>query len=225
LDDNHIMQIMADIYGDLPKQAPGSPESTIKALHFCHKLPAKPQILDIGCGTGAQSITLAKSIDGTIIAIDLMESFVEQLATEANRLGLSDKIQVQAADMGALSFSPQSIDLIWSEGSAYSIGFENALNKWREFLKPQGYLAVSELVWLKADAPEDAQAFWNVEYPDMKYADAFPAIFRNSGYELVKQFTLPDTDWWLYYDPLVAKLPQLRTKYHECVSQWAGRHV
>lgn len=214
-DHNRVMEIMADIYGDLPRQAPGSPASTLKAFSLCTDLPQHPRVLDIGCGTGAQTIILANALDGTIIAIDLMESFVEKLASEATDLGLADKIQVQAADMGNLGFHPQSIDLIWAEGSAYSIGFSNALGKWREFLKPRAYLAVSELVWLRADPPQEVKSFFADEYPDMKHVDAVPAIFNDNGYELLEQFTLPDECWWLYYNPIIAKLPQLREQYAE----------
>ena len=38
-------------------------------------------------------------------------------------------------------------DLVWAEGSAYSIGFENALALWRTLLRPGGCLVVTELVW------------------------------------------------------------------------------
>ena len=37
---------------------------------------------------------------------------------------------------------------------------------------------------------------------------------HEAGYELIGDFTLPDSDWWNdYYTPLEAKLPSLRQKY------------
>ena len=37
-------------------------------------------------------------------------------------------------------FAMRNLDLIWSEGAIYNIGFERGLNEWREFLKTGGTL-------------------------------------------------------------------------------------
>jgi SAM-dependent methyltransferase len=47
-------------------------------------------------------------------------------------------------NMENLPFQEEEFDLIWSEGAIYNIGFERGLNEWRKFLKPGGYIAVSE---------------------------------------------------------------------------------
>ena len=39
-------------------------------------------------------------------------------------------------------------------------------------------------------------------------------VIRLAGYELVANFTLPDSAWWEpYYTPLLARLPALESKY------------
>ena len=47
--------------------------------------------------------------------------------------------------MGSLDWAPGSIDLLWSEGAAYSISFEGALKAWRPFLTHNGYAVISEM--------------------------------------------------------------------------------
>ncbi|QBF26268.1 hypothetical protein EXN22_11400 [Pseudomonas tructae] len=53
---------------------------------------------------------------------------------------------------------------LWAEGSAYIMGFANALDSWRRLLKPQGFLVVSDLIWLTAKPPARAASFWQKNY-------------------------------------------------------------
>lgn len=215
MDENErYMAIMTDIFYDVPRQGPGSLDSMTRVIKACKGVPDKPFVLDLGCGTGTHTLELAQKIDGHVIAIEFIERFVDELRMKSRQLNLGDRIQAQVGDMSALDFQPNSFDLIWSEASAYSIGFVNALVYWHQFLKPEGYLAVSELVWLKDNPPEAIQAFWADEYPDMQSVEKVQLLFAQNGYEIVEQFTLPDDDWWLYYKPLEAKLPKLYEQYH-----------
>ena len=48
------------LHRGLPREAPGSRESTARALALARPLPAAPRVLDIGCGPGMQTIDLAE---------------------------------------------------------------------------------------------------------------------------------------------------------------------
>ncbi len=116
--------------------------------------------------------------------------------------------------MNDLQLPPNSFDLIWAEGSAYIMGVENALKTWKRFLKPRGYIGLSELLWITNDPPIEAKRFFQDEYPAMSDVETNLAMFAQCGYSLVCHFTLPDHAWWTnYYAPLQAKLPQLQEKY------------
>ena len=39
--------------------------------------------------------------------------------------------------MDALPFQEEELDLIWSEGAIYNIGFERGMNEWNKFLKKE----------------------------------------------------------------------------------------
>ena len=182
---------------------------------MCEGLPAQAKVLDIGCGPGMQAIAIAKALsEGTIAAVDLHQPYLDQLNDLAKLEDCQTRIRTLQADMSALPFPPKSFDLIWAEGSAYNMGFANALAAWKPLLKPGGFLAASELVWLQSPAPDEARIFFDEEYPAMSDIASIQAVFRDCGYELVGQFTLPETAWWDdYYTPLRNKLPELRTKY------------
>ncbi len=209
-----FMAIMTDIFYGLPRQGPGSIQTTQRALALCNQLPSQPVVLDSGCGTGMHTRTLAENLnDATIIGYDFIHKFV----SEAQQLTDDPQVHMLQADMNHLPVALQSVDLIWAEGSAYSIGFESALQKWYPFLRKGGYLAVSELVWLKPNAPTELQQFWADEYPAMQDRSRVESILTTNRYSLVDQFILPETDWLAYYQPIEDKIPALRDTYQQDV--------
>ncbi len=58
-----------------------------------------------------------------IVAVDLFPEFLEVLQSRAQEAGLTGRIETLAASMDALPFEPESLDLIWSEGAIYNLGF------------------------------------------------------------------------------------------------------
>lgn len=215
-DSSRLFEIFLEVQSGLPRQGPGSQQSTLKALSYCNKLPKEPSILDVGCGPGMQTLVLAQTLNCKITAIDMTEEYLSQLRESAEAANLSDRISIINMDMNELSFETESFDLIWAEGSAYIMGVENALNDWRSYLKPDGYIAFTELVWLKSNPPGELFEFFQKEYPSMTNVESNLSIIRSSGYEIVGNFTLPDSTWWDdYYTPLETKILQLNKKFKD----------
>ena len=214
VDDARLWEIFLDVQRGLPRQGPGADESTLRALALCGALPERPAVLDIGCGPGMQTLALARALDGRIAAIDVFPEYLNALKARAAEAAPASRIDVIAADMNALPFPDSSVDLIWSEGAAYIMGVETAMTQWRPFLKSGGVLAITELVWLRPNPPEEAAAFFGAEYPAMTDIETIERRLAAAGYEPLAHFTLPDAAWWdHYYTPLEAKLPALRTKF------------
>ncbi|MCG8434107.1 MAG: class I SAM-dependent methyltransferase, partial [Gammaproteobacteria bacterium] len=183
MDENtHQFKVFFDVQSGLPRQGPGCDDSTRRALSICSGLPDKPAVLDIGCGPGMQTVTLASALDTNIVAVDIHQEYLDELKMRADAAGLGDRIEIVSEDMQTLPFPEHSFDLIWSEGAAYIMGFENALRSWKKLLKARGYIAVSELVWLCADPPGEVAEFFHNEYPAMTDIETNLATIRNSGY-------------------------------------------
>ena len=161
-------KIFFEIHSDLPREGPGDRRSTEKALSMLHELQDNPYILDIGCGPGMQTLDILDFTNGIIVAVDNHQPFLDQLSERVMQRAMVDRIQIVKADMTSLDFNPATFDLIWSEGAAYIMGFENALNTWKAFLKKQGYLAVTELTWISPSPPDDVQRYFAEGYPAMK---------------------------------------------------------
>jgi SAM-dependent methyltransferase len=208
--------LMFEIFEDLPRQGPGDYESTKKAFLMLEGLPKDPEILDVGCGVGKQTLALAGLISGRIIAVDNHEPFLAQLREKVRSGKYDAVVQTHQGDMAALDFPAGSFDVIWSEGAAYIMGFANALEKWRPLLRPAGSMVISEIVWFEKEPPREVSEYWANEVPDMKYfEDNFPVIAR-AGYSVVGYFPLPSESWWSdYYHPLEKKLAEMRTTYRD----------
>jgi SAM-dependent methyltransferase len=107
--------------------------------------------------------------------------------------------------MDNLPFGEEELDLIWSEGAIYNIGFEEGLQVWRRYLKPGGYIAVSEASWFRDDPPGELLEYWNSEYPGIGMVSAKLAQMEGAGYLPVAVFALPENCWTdHFYLPQVA---------------------
>ncbi len=202
-DDARLWQIFLDVQSGLPRQGPGAAEHTRRALAACEGLTTEPAVLDVGCGPGLQTMTLAAETTGPVLGVDRVPAYLHQLTANAAAAGLEKRVLPLVADMNDLPFERNTFDLIWSEGAAYIMGFAEAMAAWRPLLRPGGYLAATELVWLKPNPPEEAVTFWNAEYPPMTTVEKRLADVHAAGYTVVEHFSLPDAAWWDdYYTPL-----------------------
>jgi ubiquinone/menaquinone biosynthesis C-methylase UbiE len=207
--------ILFELFEHIPRQGPGTADSTRRAYSIIHDLPEEPDILDIGCGTGTQTVELARISHGNINAVDIHEPFLHALEEKVVAYGSTTKITTHEASMFELPFENGSFDLIWSEGAIYIMGFRNGLASWKRLLRPNGYIVVSELSWLKDFPPAEVRTFWQSAYPEMGTMHENIHIIEESGYRLRGFFTLPEDGWWAnFYDHLDTRIGQLRSKYN-----------
>ncbi len=205
------MQAFLTLHQGLPREGPGHDDVTRDALGRLPPLLPDPVVFDLGCGPGRQTLVLARVLRTRIVAVDLHQPFLDQLASTAAAQGLSSLIETRRADMGALDVAPGSVDLIWSEGAAYNLGFAEALGRWRVLLVPGGLMAVSECTWLTCDPPAEARAFWRTNYPAMDTALENRDRAATAGLDVLDHFALPASAWWEdYYTPLLHRIAQLR---------------
>ena len=207
------MNLFWEIHSGLPQEGPGDDNSTLKALTLIPDVPPDPKILDIGCGPGRQTIALARQTKGQIIALDEHQPFLEEVEKRAKVEGLSSSITLKRCSMADLDFAENSFDIIWSEGAIYIMGFRKGLEYWKRFVKPGGAVAVTEISWLTDNPPEVPRRFWHENYPAMKTVEENLKIIDDLGYSLLSHFTLPESSWEDYYQPLEKRIAELRVKY------------
>lgn len=195
------------VHKDMPREGPGDRASVEQALQLAGPLPPRPEVLDVACGPGGQTLDLADLLpDARITALDGYPPFLAQLETRARDAGVADRIAIVHGDMARLPYPPQSFDLLWCEGAAYIVGFDAALAAWKRLLRPGGVLALTEPVWLTDDPPAPVTACW-AEYPAMEDVASARRRAIAHGYDLLGDFVLSDAAWWThYYGPLEIRL-------------------
>lgn len=208
-----MIDLVIETHLGLERQGPGSADMTLKALSFVD-MPQITRAADLGCGTGGQTMVLARNITGHITGVDLFPGFIQVFNDHAQALNLQGRVQGQAGSMDDLSFPKEALDLIWSEGAIDNIGFEKGLRYWHAFLKPGGYVAVSCPSWLSDERPAEVEKFWADAGSGLDSIAHNISAMQSAGYTPAASFVLPETCWTdNYFAPRELALQALLKKY------------
>ena len=198
------LELLIDLHREGERQGPGSAETTTMALSLAGVSASAPlAVADIGCGTGAASLQLAKALNAEITAIDFLPAFLEILEARARDAAVDHQITTLCASMDSLPLEPDSLDLIWSEGAIYNMGFAEGISAWRPFLKADGVMVVSEITWTTHSRPAALDQHWRSQYAQIDLASAKVAAMERAGFKMLGYFMLPEDCWSVnYYAPM-----------------------
>lgn len=117
----------------------------VELLHSDTSYPTGSKVLEAGCGTGAQTVTLARnSPDAKIISVDISEVSLAKAKKNVESAGLTN-VQFRQGDIFNLSFKPESFDHVFVcfvlEHLSRPI---DALSALRKLLKVGGTITVIE---------------------------------------------------------------------------------
>jgi ubiquinone/menaquinone biosynthesis C-methylase UbiE len=136
------IELIIDLHKNTERQGPGSEKDTLRVLDLIDlSEKSDVKLADIGCGSGGQTITLARNFNGLITAVDLFPEFLDELEGKSRKHGFDDRINTLKASMDNLPFEAGEFDIIWSEGAIYNLGFTKGIRYWKKFLKEGGFLA------------------------------------------------------------------------------------
>ena len=209
------MEYFYELFHGLPRGGPGDNSSTRRAFGYLKDLPSEPLILDLGCGHGVQTLELARISNGTIIALDTYQPFLDILMKNAAKDGSDKRITIKNQSMLEMDFKDSTFDVIWSEGAIFIMGFRNGLKKCNQLLKNKGYFVVSEAVLLLPNLPKPLKDFWDEEYPEIQDINGNLSLIKDEGFTVVANFTLPQSCWVDFYSQMNKRINGLKKKYHD----------
>src|SRR4029434_7844880 len=172
------------LFADMEKLSPGDDSLSLYVLRSLpeHRFEV---VVDAGCGAGRQTFVSADELKTPIHAVDSYQPFLNRLRQRAKEKGITQLVRTHCMDMKDIPRVFPSIDLLWAEGAAYNIGFEDALARWAKAIRPDGFAVISELCWLREDKiPDAVTEFFRWGYPEMQSVEQNIAIAEEAGYKL-----------------------------------------
>lgn len=209
--DDPSLAALARLHETLERKGPGSDDLTRSIVERLRpQLPARPDILEMGCGSGHSAFLLAELLDARVTGIDLYPPFIAELEAGRASRPAGDRVAGRVADMADPGFAAASADLIWSEGAVYLIGVERALSDWLPLLRPGGVLVFSDCAWLVAEPPGEIRDYFAAAYPGMQSPAGILKAAEAAGWRFLQAELLPTAAWWFsYYEPLNARIAAL----------------
>ncbi|MCU0974067.1 MAG: class I SAM-dependent methyltransferase, partial [Burkholderiales bacterium] len=87
------LQLLVDLHLEADRQGPGADAETHRAIELSGLRNKRGlEVADIGCGTGASTLVLARELDARIVAIDFLPEFLAVLEERAIQAGVAERI-------------------------------------------------------------------------------------------------------------------------------------
>jgi len=117
----------------------------VDLLHSDTAYPAGNTVLEVGCGTGAQTVTLARNSPGArITSVDVSAASLEEAKARAEAAGLTN-VEFRQGDLFALPFGPEAFDHVFVCFVLEHLSRPlEALIAFRGLLRPGGTITVIE---------------------------------------------------------------------------------
>src|SRR5690606_34685498 len=158
-----------------------------------YRLPERPRILDLGCGTGEITRRLAGRFPGaTLLGVDILEANLARARSQGDAGG---RIAYRAGDAFALDCPDAGFDLVVCRHMSQAVpGFPQVLAEITRVLAPGGWLhLLSEdygMLHFPASPDFDPDLFWNrnaIAYLDSvgcngRVGRDTPALLAAAGY-------------------------------------------
>lgn len=150
----------------------------LERIEFCRFEPGV--ILDLGCGTGSGSDSLARQFDKShVIALDWAPAMLDKIKSEpADRSGHLSRV---CADMHMLPLANRSVDMIFSNLTLqWSYDIPAVLSEFRRIMRPDAMLVFTSF---GPDTLYELRQAWRA-VDDLPHVNDFPDM-HNVGDELV----------------------------------------
>jgi ubiquinone/menaquinone biosynthesis C-methylase UbiE len=197
-------------YMGLDRLSPGSAQTTLRAIEKVgFDTDDELNILDIACGVGSSTILLACYFkNATVEAFDLFGHYIDSLKEKISENNLENRVFGYCMDMRDPDFANEEFDIVFCESSIEIIGFKKGLKEWKRLLRPDGYMIVSDVSWLRNPSSQSMK-FWRDTYGEVDTIEDKISQIEDEGFEFIDYVVVPEKDWKDYYEKLEKNLNAL----------------
>lgn len=159
--------------------SPGGPEEVARLLDGVD-LTGKT-VVDIGCGSGGITVSLARDYGAAkVIGLDVEEPVCALSRNRAAEAGLADRIEILQVEPGPMPLADGSVDIVFSKDSIVHIPDKETLAKDAfRVLKPGGMLVVSDWLISHDGDPSPEMADY-IAKEDLDFGMASPDRYRKA---------------------------------------------
>ena len=174
-DDQHI-DFLEELWGE-GFLSPGGAAEVARVIDGVEI--AGKHVLDIGCGSGAIAVILARDFGAArVTGIDVETPVCAAARARARDAGLSDRIEIVKVSPGPMPFDAASFDVVFSKDSIIHIPDKAAMAAEAfRVLRPGGRFAASD--WLtNHDGEKSPEMAHYVKMEDLDFEMASPQTYR-----------------------------------------------
>ena len=173
-DAQHI-GFLEEIWGD-GFLSPGGPDEVARVLEGVDV--SRKRVMDIGSGSGACAILLARDYGAAqVIGIDVEEPVCVAARQRIDRAGVSERVEIVQVTPGPFPFEDDSFDVVFSKDSIIHIPDKAAMARDAfRVLKPGGQFAGSDWLISHDGAPSDEMADY-IKEEGLEFAMASPTTY------------------------------------------------
>ena len=155
-----------------------STEHIIQLLERQKRNFANPDlcVLDLGCGKGAASISLAQKFGYKVLGIDAIPEFIQLAQEKAQELGLNDRCRFEVDDIREYVLKSDLFDIVILGSIGPVLGnIEKTLRTLTKCLRPDGVIVLDD-----AYIPDGSEFFHNGYLPEAQFVQQI----RHSGFTI-----------------------------------------
>ncbi len=176
--DQEVIAFLEELWGD-GFLSPGGVDEVHRILNGV-SIEGKT-VIDIGCGSGACAILLAKDYGAkNVVGIDVEKPVCDAAIDRVQLDGASEKVTIKLVEPGPLPFGNEDIDIVFSKDSIIHIPDKETLAcEVYRVLKPGGYFLASDWLISHDNHPSPEMADY-LEAEGLDFAMASPARYEKA---------------------------------------------
>jgi len=186
--------------------SPAGGEFTRVAARVSGVNPAST-VLDMGCGYGEASATIAAEFRCRVTAVDNNPENIELAKALCMERKIGHLVTFESKDLLACDFAENKFDLVLAEGGIFSfISRREGLRLAKAWLQDNGWLAFSDLILLSEKVPEDVRSVFEDEKYHYESEGSYRALVAEAGFEVQLMSLVPPSGWDNYYGHMARRL-------------------